>query len=159
MLPQPQSQPCFLPARSERREEGWERHPHKHHFTFLSASELKPSQPSTDHAHSHHKAEGAWDSTASKDYPLCQYRPHGSSFLLWGCCKSTLCPGGIRLQRFHCKKCLKEEIVFHFLSRTALWNRYCFPGQWCPVLTPPKWQEKHLGSRSYLTHRAAWRTI
>lgn len=83
----------------------------------------------------------------------------GSSFLLWGCCKSTLRPGAIRLQQFHCKKCLKEETVLHFLSWTALWNRYCFPGQWYPVLTPPKWQEKHLGSQSYLTHRVAWRTI
>lgn len=110
MLPQLQSPPRFLPARFKGQEEGWEPHLHRHHFTFLSASWLKPTQHSTDHTVSHHKAEGTWDSTASKDQPLSRYRPHGSSFLLWkGCCKST--PGGIQIQWLHCKTCLKEEIV------------------------------------------------
>lgn len=68
--------PCFhslspglAPSQQGLRDEG---HPQGHRFMFLSASEPKASEPSTDPAHSHYRAEGMWDSNVSKDWSLCQ---------------------------------------------------------------------------------------
>lgn len=160
MLPQLQSQPRFLPLKFKGQEEGWEPHLHRHHFTFLSVYDWS-TQYSTDHAVSHHKAEGIWDSPASKVQPLSQYRPHGLSFLLWkGYC--TLIPSGIQIQRLHSKTSLGEEISFLWEEIVLLPNsslkQILLPGQECPVLAPPKWQENHLRSKSYPIHRVAWRS-